>query len=151
MVEIFFYLIENYPGIAQCPDAATLARRMAYEGFEDHEVQAAVVWVEELRKPLAIEWFNAAELSSTRVFHVVERLHVGDDNLNLLCGLEHAGSISAQQREHIIERCMMLPHGIINADTFKALILTILWADNQAINDALLHALMDDFGSEMCH
>ena len=151
MVDIFFYLIENYPGIAQCPDAITLARRMAYEGFEEHEVQAAVLWVEELRKPLDIEWITPTHEHSTRVYHSVERVHLGDDNLNLLSSLEHVGSISAQQREHIIERCMMLPHGIINADTFKALVLTILWADNQAINDALLHALMDDFGSELCH
>lgn len=151
MVDIFFYLLENYPGIAQCPDAITLARRMAYEGFEEHEVHAAVTWVEQLREPLAIECFAATHAHSTRVFHNLEWLHIGHENLNLLSSLEYAHSITAQQREHIIERCMVLPFGMINTETFKALVLTILWADNQTIDDALLHALMDDFGSAISH
>lgn len=36
-------------------------------------------------------------------------------------------------------------------ETLEALVLTILWADNQTIDDALLHALMDDFGSAISH
>ena len=85
------------------------------------------------------------------MFHNLEWLHIGEENLKLLSSLEHAHSISAQQREHIIERCMVLPFGMINTETFKALVLTILWADNQTIDDALLHALMDDFGSAVSH
>mgnify|MGYP000275871898 CR=1 FL=1 len=52
MADIFFYLLENYAGITQCPDAATLARRLAYEGFEENEVRAAIAWVELLRQDI---------------------------------------------------------------------------------------------------
>ena len=65
MADIFFYLLENYAGITQCPDAATLARRLAYEGFEENEVRAAIAWVELLRQPLGIERFTPHTRTAT--------------------------------------------------------------------------------------
>ena len=144
MVDIFFYLFENYVGIAQCPDALTLARRLSYEGFEEHEVRSAVLWVEQLRTPLEIVQVNAQRSPSQRIYHQSERSQIGDDSLVMLDALVHANSITESQRERIIERCMMLPQPISQPDTFKALLLTILWADDQNIDDMLLHGLMDD-------
>lgn len=152
MVDIFFYLFENYNGIAQCPDALTLARRLANEGFEEHEVRSAVLWVEQLRSPLEIVQVRDMSANSQRIYHVSERSQIGDANLNMLDTLVHAGSIRESQRELIIERCMMLPpNAISQPDTFKALLLTILWADNQEINDMLLHGLMDEVAGEARH
>ncbi|MFZ1418135.1 MAG: DUF494 family protein [Burkholderiaceae bacterium] len=151
MADIFFYLLENYAGITQCPDAATLARRLAYEGFEENEVRAAIAWVELLRQPLGIEVVHATHAHSHRIYHSAERLHLGDDNLNFLSSLAHGASISAEQRERIIERCMMLPVVPNSVEHFKALVLTILWADEQSIDDALLHAMLDESDSDLCH
>lgn len=144
VVDIFFYLFENYVGIAQCPDALTLARRLSYEGFEEHEVRSAVLWIEQLRTPIEIVQVNAKRSPSHRIYHQSERSQIGDEGLLMLDSLLHANSITEFQRELIIERCMMLPHPIGQPDTFKALLLTILWADNQEIDDMLLHGLMDD-------
>ena len=151
VADIFFYLLENYAGITQCPDAATLARRLSYEGFEENEVRAAIAWVELLRQPLGIEVVHATHAHSHRVYHSAERLHLGDENLNFLSSLAHGASISAEQRERIVERCMMLPVVPSSVEHFKALVLTILWADEQSIDDALLHAMLDESDSDLCH
>lgn len=151
MADIFFYLLENYAGITQCPDAVTLARRLAYEGFEENEVRAAIAWVELLREPLGIEVLHATHARSHRVYHASERMHLGDENLNFLSSLEHSQSITVEQRERIIERGMMLPAVPSHVDHFKALVLTVLWADNQSIDDALLHAMLDDSDTDVCH
>lgn len=124
---------------------------MSYEGFDEHQVQAAVVWVEQLRTPLPVQWVQASHAHSQRIYHYMEQTHIGSTNLQLLTSLEHNQSIQGQQREHIIERCMQLPQSIVNGDTFKALILTILWADNQMIDDALMHALMEAALPEIAH
>ena len=76
---------------------------------------------------------------------------MGDDNLNFLSSLVHSGSISGEQRERIIERCMMLPTVPSNVEHFKALVLTVLWADNQNIDDALLHTMLDESDTDVCH
>ena len=76
---------------------------------------------------------------------------MGDENLNFLSSLAHGASISAEQRERIVERCMMLPVVPSSVEHFKALVLTILWADEQSIDDALLHAMLDESDSDLCH
>lgn len=151
MAEIFFYLLENYAGITQCPDAVTLARRLAYEGFEENEVRAAIAWVELLRQPLDIEVLHSTHAHSHRVYHPAERTHLGDDNLNYLSSLVHSSSISSEQSERIVERCMMLPAVPNHIEHFKALVLTVLWADNQSIDDGLLHAMLDESETDSCH
>ena len=151
VAEIFFYLLEHYSGIQQCPDAVTLARRLAYQGFEETDVRAAIAWVELLRQPLNIEVLHAVEADSHRIYHSAERLHVGDENLLYLNSLVHSGSISNAQSERILERCMLLPSTPQQLEYFKALVLTILWADNQSIEETLLQTMLgdDDFGA--CH
>ena len=151
MADIFFYLLENYAGITQCPDAVTLARRLAYEGFEENEVRAAIAWVELLRQPLGVEVVHPTHAHSHRIYHAAERVHLGDDNLNFLSSLVHSGSISGEQRERIVERCMMLPTVPSNVEYFKALVLTVLWADNQNMDDALLHTMLDESDTDVCH
>ncbi|MGL4767491.1 MAG: DUF494 family protein [Formosimonas sp.] len=149
--EVFLYLLENFTAINQCPDALTLARRLAYEGFEEAEVRSAVLWVEQLRQPMPVAHLHEATTGSQRIYHDSERSQLGDDNIALLAQLEHNRSISATQREYIIERTMMLPPVTLNTDAFKALLLTILWAHEHDIEDVLLHALVDDVGGETVH
>lgn len=151
LVDIFFYLFENYVGIAQCPDALTLARRLSYEGFDEHEVRSAVLWVEQLRTPLEIVHVQPKQEKSQRIYHMSERSQIGDANLNMLDALVVAGSVDEKQRELVVERCMMLPNSVSQPDAFKALVLTILWADNQEIDEMLLHSLMDDSTDETRH
>jgi Smg protein len=143
VVDIFFYLFENFTGINQCPDAPTLARRMASDGFEEHEVRAAVSWIEQLRQPLPITQYRRMQPISFRIYHASERIQISDAGLNLLSQLEHAGSIDAITRERIVERCMLLPYPIASEEAFKALLLTILWAENLEIDELLLHSLLD--------
>lgn len=151
MFDVFLYLLENYTGITQCPDSPTLARRLAQEGFEEFEVRSAVMWVEQLRQPLVFQHLNAELASSARVYHETERLQLGDDNIALLTQIERSGSIEPKQREIIIERVMLLPHIVHRTDVFKALLLTILWADEHEINDSLLHSLIDQIEGETIH
>mgnify|MGYP003603754235 CR=1 FL=1 len=151
MFEVFLYLLENYTAISQCPDAPTLARRLAHEGFDEFEVRSAVLWVEQLRRPLVISLIHDATASSHRIYHESERAQLGDDNLALLAQLEQNQSITAIQREYIVERAMMLPQMVHRSDVFKALLLTILWAHEHDIDDVLLHALVDEIGGETVH
>ena len=114
-------------------------------------MRAAIAWVELLRQPLGIEVVHATHAHSHRVYHSAERLHLGDENLNFLSSLAHGASISAEQRERIVERCMMLPVVPSSVEHFKALVLTMLWADEQSIDDAMLHAMLDESDSDLCH
>ncbi len=151
MFEVFLYLLENYAGIDQCPEAPLLARRLASVGFEEHEVRSAVLWVELLRMPLEIAVIGAQRNASTRVYHESERAQLGDANIDLLAQLEINRSIDAAQREVIIERVMMLPHPVRDEGAFKALLLTVLWAGEHEIDDVLLHGLIDQMGDETLH
>lgn len=150
MFDVFLYLLENYTGITQCPDAPTLARRLTQEGFEEFEVRSAVMWVEQLRQPLIFKYLNN-ELDRVRLYHETEKAQLGLRNIDLLMQLERNDSINPQQRELIIERAMLLPQPIHRMDTFKALLLTILWADQHEINDSLLHGLIDQIEGDVIH
>ena len=151
MFEVFLYLLENYLSVNQCPDAPTLARRLANEGFDEFEVRSAVLWIEQLRQPLVLKQLKPSLANSQRIYHESERVQLGDENIALIAQLEYNQSISADQREYIIERAMMLPYLMHRTDVFKALLLTILWAHEHDIDDVLLHALIDEMGDDTLH
>lgn len=150
MLDVFLYLLENYAGITQCPDAPTLARRLTQEGFEEFEVRSAVIWVEQLRQPLIFKYLNN-EVGHMRIYHDTEYAQLGHRNIDLLMQLERNNSINPHQRELIIERAMLLPQAIHRMDVFKALLLTVLWADEHEIHDSLLHGLIDQIEGEAIH
>lgn len=149
--DIFFYLIENYPAIGQCPNARTLAHRLAIEGFDEPEVRMAVAWIETLRQPLALQVVHTMQAQHQRIYHLSEQIHLGRTAIHSLTQLEHDEVITAEQRERIIERCMMLPVVPSQTEAFRTLVLTILWAENSNLDNALTHSMMQDFDDGLRH
>ena len=145
VLDVLMYLFDNYieEDIELNPDQESLKVQLRQAGFVDHQVDKAFNWLE----GLTLQEENLEELSSTedtpslRIFSDVEIEKLGVECRGFLLFLEQAGVLSANDREHVIDRVMALDIDGIDLRQLKWVILMVLF--NQPGKEAAF-AWMED-------
>lgn len=117
---------------ADTPDDDPLEQALVSEGFDQHAINGAFQWLDELAGQVdpAGDQSRGYELAvganSIRVLAPQERQWVSEECLNFLLYLQSANIISAAQRELILERAFALALSEMTLEQFQWISLMVL-------------------------
>jgi Smg protein len=134
MFDVLVFLYENYWRPDACPDAPQLRRKLSAVGFENDEIQEALLWLDGLatHTQQAIEepkqgWPEQSALGQ-RHYTEQEREVLGEDSLSFIGFLESAGVLPAPMREVVIDRAMAAGDTPLDIDDLKVIVLMVFWS-----------------------
>lgn len=95
MFDILVYLFENYFDAGNCPDSATLTRKLTMAGFDDEEITLALDWLSDLSRHDEEGYLaGLAESDSMRHFTEEEMEIIDTEGRGFIFFLEQAGVLS---------------------------------------------------------
>ncbi|MFO7580859.1 DUF494 domain-containing protein [Nitrosomonas halophila] len=142
MFDILVYLFENYFETGNCPDPATLTRKLSMAGFDDEEITLALDWLsdfsgqDENRYPAGL-----AESNSIRYFTPQEMEIIDTEGRGFIHFLEQAGVINPLQRELLIDRVIRMDGDTSSLEKIKLVVLFDLWIQNQLTDRNIVERL----------
>ncbi len=157
MFEVLAFVYENYWQGADCPEPPQLVRKLSAVGFEDDEVEEALVWLTALNLATSeshprIQAVPAPAPGSLRVFSLEEQNHLGAAGLAYIACLERAGYLSPLQREIVLERACAFRHGPgLELDDLRLIVRMVYWSQGIEPDALLLDELCDVRGTRLAH
>lgn len=127
MADVIAFLIKHFYDLDACPPPSDLGQILEDIGFNDIEINQALMLLEVLA--------NSPEVEETQYRSGVMRVYCWEeleslpqDVVNLLYFLDHAQAINGEQREFVVHALLHLPPDEITVDMAKVLTLLVLWA-----------------------
>jgi len=163
MFQVLVFVYENYWRGDACPELPQLHRKLSVAGFDEDEIQQALVWLEGLNvtvrgtqpSPAANAVQPAAPVAaaehSLRVFTVAEQDHLGAECLGYVRFLESAGVLSPTLREIVLDRGMAAPGQPVSLDDLKIIILLVYWSFGAEPDALVLDELSSDRSTRLAH
>lgn len=157
MFEVLVFVYEHYWQGDDCPEPPQLMRKLCAVGFEDDDVQEALIWLTALNLATTeshpqTQAVPASAPGSLRVCSVDEQNHLGADGLAYIACLERAGYLSPLQREIVLERASAAGHGSALAlDDLRIIVLMVYWSQGIEPDALLLDELCDVRGTRLVH
>lgn len=152
MFDVLVYLYENYYRPDACPDADTLARKLAAAGFEGDEIHSALSWLSGLATvtqttiPVAY-----AESTSFRVYVDVEYERLSPECIGFLSFLESAGVLNPLLREVVIERALATDETPVSLESLRVIVLMVFWSQGEEPDALILEELLEDGAPRQMH
>lgn len=152
MFDVLVYLFENYYQSESYPDQDTLARKLHAAGFENQDISEALDWL----KGLTLGKHNGPAQSldqrpSVRLYARDEQAKLSAESRGFLFFLESARVLTPVLRELIIERAMALEGEYVGLDTFKVIVLMVLWTRRGNVDALILDELLPDGQKRQMH
>ena len=142
MFDVLVYLFENYFEAGNCPDPATLTRKLTMAGFEDDEITLALDWLSELSESDVNRYpVSLVESRSFRHFSAEEMEIIDTEGRGFILFLEQAGIINPLQRELLIERVIEMDGDYASLEKIKLVVLFDLWMQNQLSEHTIVEKL----------
>lgn len=127
MADVIAFLIKHFYDLDACPPPSDLGQILEDIGFNDIEINQALMLLEVLA--------NSPEVEETQYRNGVMRVYCWEeleslpqDVINLLYFLDRAQAINGEQREFVVHALLHLPPDEITVDMAKVLTLLVLWA-----------------------
>lgn len=141
MYDILAYLFEQYYSPEDCPDASTLARRLAAAGFEGSEIDEALDWLNELAQLDADELEHPSE-DTVRILHPREAARMSDEAQAFFHYLAGSGALTVSQREVLLD--WLIRHGPARVDeeAMKRVALMLLWRQGDDLANLLIEEIL---------
>ena len=149
MIDILVYLFENFADFSAQPQATALARKLNAVGFDERDISSALRWLAELQDAPRDSFHISPH--SLRVYTRQEISKLGHDALSFMSFLETTGAIDPLLREIIVERAMHLPEDPLSLDSFKVVVLMVLWCRDQALEPLIVEELLSDEAPQYLH
>lgn len=160
MLDVLFYLFENYSDDQTAQDRDSLHNYLTNMGFHTQEVNRAFAWLEKLAEDA-----NAVDATRShqpiRIFSAEEQLWLSPECQGHVLFLEQANIIDATMREQVIDQVVALEDDSFDLDKLKWVILMIMLnrkddtektLDTEARNDFLwLDSITADREREYYH
>lgn len=142
MFDVLVYLFENYFDAGNCPDPATLTRKLTMAGFDNEEITLALDWLSEFSHHKA-EGYPAelAESDSIRCFTKEEMEIIDVEGRGYIFFLEQAGMINSLQRELLIDRVIRMDGDTPSVEKVKLVVLFDLLLQNQLPDNGAIEKL----------
>lgn len=155
MFEVLVFVYENYWRGDACPELPQLGRKLSAVGFDAHEIEDALHWLDGLNLAAVAEASNSPvhpqSAHSLRVYSAQEQDHLGAKCLGFVSFLESAGVMTASLREIVIDRAMAAPGGPVSVDDLKIIVMMVYWRFGQAPDALVLDELTDDRNARVAH
>jgi len=167
MFEVLAYVFDNYWRGDACPALPALQRKLSAAGFDDDEVHAALIWLEELKcaayslstKP-STHLSNCdnqlvpqkhANLPAMRIFSGVEHMRLGSSGWGFLTFLVSIGALPWDRLELVMESAMATGGDTLTLDELKLIVLLVFWSLGEEPDALVLDELCDSHASRMGH
>ncbi len=152
MFDVLVYLFENFYQSESYPDQDTLARKLHAAGFGNQDISEALDWLKGLTHdrqdsvPQSLD-----ERSSVRLYAKDEQAKLSAESRGFLFFLESAHVLTPVLRELISERAMALDSEYVGLDTFKVIVLMVLWTRRGNVDALILDELLPDGQKRQMH
>ena len=150
MFDVLVYLYENYWRPDACPDHRQLSRKLSAVGFENDEIEEALIWLDGLAHSASAP-LDAQQQGSLRVYSEFERERLGEDSVAFIGFLESAGVLGAEQREMVIDRALATGAVPIALDDLKIIVLMVFWSLGEEPDALILDELFVDESERAIH
>lgn len=167
MFEVLAFVYENYWRGDACPARPALQRKLNAVGFDDAEIQLALVWLEELRNathrrpaPTGTEaaWLNAPQADcfgftggAMRVLTTAEQARLGRAGWGLVLFLVSVGALPQERFELVMERAMAANVDELAEDDLKLIVLMVFWGLGEEPDALVLDELCDNRAARIGH
>lgn len=167
MFEVLAFVYENYWRGDACPARPALQRKLNAVGFDDAEVQLALVWLEELRNAThhlpsladtAAPGHNPPQADSAgaasdamRLLTTAEQARLGCAGWGLVLFLVSAGALPWQRLELVLERAMASTVHELTEDDLKLIVLMVFWSLGEEPDALVLDELCDNRTARIGH
>jgi Smg protein len=167
MLDVLSFVYETYWHSDACPELPALQRKLCAVGFDDDEVQTALMWLEDLksaarslprthappseRRDLGLSEPPSAPPHSMRLLSAAEQSHIGQQSWGFLLFLISAGALPAERLELVLERLMATPGDPIQVDELKLIVLMVFWSLNEEPDALVLDELCDNRTERIGH
>lgn len=155
MFDVLVYLYENYWRRESCPSADQLQRKLNAIGFDESDVEDALVWLHGLSlaaEPGAADVAPAEpRADSLRIYANAEVAQVGEKGIGYLEFLCAAGVLSGPLRELVIDRAMAATGGPMDLERLKIIVLMVFWSSGIEPDALVLDELFVDDADRVIH
>jgi Smg protein len=166
MFEVLAFVYENYWRGDACPARPALQRKLSAVGFDDTEVQLALVWLEELRHAThhlpsqtthapgegAITANGTATAAfAMRTLTTAEQARLGRAGWGLVLFLVSAGVLPWERLELVMERAMAATVDELSVDDLKLIVLMVFWSLGEEPDALVLDELCDSCTGRIGH
>lgn len=153
MYQVLAFVYEHYWGGDACPALAALHRKLSAVGFNAQEVEAALIWLEDLKSAAHQLRVRRTEPSTAamRLFTDPEQTHLGVAGWGFLTFLASAGTLASQELELVIDRAMAAPGDPISLEDLKLIVLMVFWGLGSEPDALMLDELCDNQQDRLPH
>ncbi len=150
MFEVLVYVYENYWRPDACPDARQLSRKLSAVGFENDEIQDALVWLDGL-SAAGVSYAGTQSADGMRLYVPAETEHLGEASVGFISFLESAGVLKPHMREIAIDRAMAIAGGPMALEDLKIIVLMVFWSLGEEPDALILDELFVDAEDRLIH
>ena len=128
MYEILVYLFENFQRTEISDEKDRVAKKLSAAGFDDSDISEALSWMAGVaRGPHRSFAPLPASGAASRAYAPRELAKLSSECRGLLARFEQSGILTAQMREHVIERALAANGDELTLEQLKLIVLMVLW------------------------
>lgn len=151
MFDILLFLFESYFDLGSYPDHDKLSQKLTAAGFEEEDINQALVWLSGLQQLTQAKYPDSINQSGFRLFSDYEQRRISWDALLFLKFLEHNKFITPIEREMILDRAVALDREHLQLDKVKLIVLMVLWSQRDELDPLLIVDLLTPSGLSTLH
>ena len=150
MYDILVYLFENCQQHELSHEKDRVAKKLSAAGFEDSNISEALTWLAGVaREPHR----SLAPLPATgvafRAYAPRELAKLDAECRGLLIYFEQSSILTAQMREHVIERALAATGDALTIEQLKLIVLMVLWNQQTSSSRLVAEDLLSPAGSRL--
>ncbi|MDA8107290.1 MAG: DUF494 domain-containing protein [Betaproteobacteria bacterium] len=128
MYDILVYLFENCQHSDLAQNSEQVAKKLSAAGFDDSDISEALTWLAGVaRGPQRVVAPLPERHAAFRAYAPRELAKLDADCRGFLLALEQNGILTAQTREHVIERALAAAGYTLTLQQIKLIVLMVLW------------------------
>jgi Smg protein len=151
MFDVLVYVYENYWRPDACPAAPQLSRKLSAAGFENEEIEEALLWLDGLAARVEPSALEPQQAGSRRVFTAEEQECLGTESLSFLGFLESAKVLTPALREVVLERATATGQQPMDLEDLKVIVLMVFWSLGEEPDALILDELFVDDHNRLIH
>ncbi len=151
MFDILLFLFESYFDAGSYPDPDRLSVKLSAAGFEEDDIQQALVWLSGLQQLNRADYPESINHSGLRCYSDFEQQRICADGLHFIAFWEQSKFITPVEREMIIDRVIALDRENLPLDKVKLIALMVLWNQHEDLDPMLIEDLLTPADSAQLH
>ena len=150
MYDILVYLFENCQHYEVSNEKDRVAKKLSAAGFDDSDISEALSWLAGVARGPHRSFAPLPESGAAfRAYAPKELAKLDAECRGLLIYFEQSGILSAQMREHVIERALAAIGDGLTVEQLKLVVLMVLWNQQTPSSRLIAEDLLSPIGARL--